>query len=199
MKNLCTKLAILAMISLSPILHAATLESFIDAMAIKTSDNYTNNSWDNTAKIKGVKWKWPYYQSGAHPDPNAPMLSSMVGKAKFGKSKNPNVGVADIKISGPRNFINYISISIANESHQIEEFGKAKVTKIKTNCDDDSASNTIGFYKFEKAGYKPLYISSFESSGAAGIESGGSVDFNIANNIETVLTGFNADPPCKAL
>jgi len=71
--------------------------------------------------------------------------------------------------------------------------------KIKTNCDDDSASNTIGFYKFEKAGYKPLYISSFESSGAAGIESGGSVDFNIANNIETVLTGFNADPPCKAL
>ena len=98
----------------------------------------------------------------------------MLGKAKIVKSKNPNVGFAILSVIGLRDFITNISLSIANESHQIDEFGKANVAKIKASCDDDSASNAIGFYKFEKAG-------------ATGIESGGSVDFDIANSLETGL------------
>lgn len=37
---------------------AAQFESIIDAMAIKSAEGHTNNSWEDTAKIKGVKWRW---------------------------------------------------------------------------------------------------------------------------------------------
>jgi len=174
MHNILTKFTLLILLSNSQLLHAATLDSITDALAIKTAEDFTNNSWENTSKIKGVKWKWPFYQSGAHLDSHDPMHSTMLGRAKIGKSKNPNVGFAILSVIGLRDFITNISLSIANESHQIDEFGKANVAKIKASCDDDSASNAIGFYKFEKAG-------------ATGIESGGSVDFDIANSLETGL------------
>ncbi len=83
----------------------------------------------------------------------------MEGKAKVGKDKNPNVGATTVTVSGMRTMISSVKISIANEAADIAAFGKGKATRIKTSCDDDSASNTVEFYRFEKAGYKPLYIS----------------------------------------
>jgi hypothetical protein len=94
-----------------------------------------------------------------------------------------------------RTMISSVEISIENESADIGVFGKGKATKIKTSCDDDSASNTVEFYRFEKSGYKPLYISYVTSWGASG--DAGGVEFKVAYTLEDVL---GDDPkPCKVL
>jgi uncharacterized protein YjlB len=160
---------LLPLLFVCSIAGAAQFESVIDAMAIKASAGHTNNGWENISKIKGVKWSWPYYESGAHE-------STMVGKTKVGDDKNPNIGAAKVFVSGARTMISSIKISISNESADIQVFGKGKATKIKTSCDDDSASNTFEFYKFEKPGYKPLYISYQASWGAGGA---GGVEFEV--------------------
>lgn len=173
---------------LSPIAHAEPFfESVIQAMAIPSSANHTNNSWEDAEKIKGVKWQWPYYQSGAHD-------STMQGTLKLGKDKNPNIGATTVKINGARSFITDIEISIANESAEIKDFGKGKVQPIKTSCDDDSATYQVAFYQFEKPKHKPLYISQVASWGASG---SGSVDFKVAYDLNDVLA-IN-DQPCKVL
>jgi hypothetical protein len=167
--------------------EVAPFESVIDAMAIKSSDGYTNNGWEDVSKIKGVKWKWSYSESGAHD-------STMVGKTKVGKDKNPNIGATEVTVSGARTMIASVKISVANASSDIKAFGEGRATKIKTSCDDDSASNTVEFYKFEKSGYKPLFISYQTSWGAGG---SGSVDFEVTYNLNDALRIY--PDPCKVL
>jgi hypothetical protein len=188
MKHLFLKTSLI-LFFITPAVNAAQFESVIDAMAIKSSASasYTNNGWEDTSKIKGVKWKWPYHESGAHD-------STMVGKTKVGKDKNPNVGATEIKVNGARTFITDIQISISNESLGIEAFGIGKASKIKTSCDDDSASNSVEFYKFEKPGYKPLYISYQSSSGASGA---GGVDMKVSYELDDALGIYST--PCTVL
>lgn len=167
-----------SLVVLSPLANAEPFfESVIDAMSIKTSASHTNNSWDDTAKIKGVKWQWPYFESGAHD-------SSMQGTLKLGKDKNPNIGATTVKIHGARSFITDIEISIANESAELKDFGKGKITTLKTSCDDDSATDQVAFYQFEKPKHKPLFISQMSSWGASG---SGSVDFKVAYDLNDLL------------
>ena len=177
----------LSLILIGSIASAAQFESVIDAMTIKFSAGYTNNNWEEISRIKGVKWKWPYYESGAHDH-------TMVGKTKVGQHKNPNIGVTEVTVSGARAMIASIKISISNESAAIKDFGKGIATKIKTSCDDDSYSNAIEFYRFEKPGYKPLYISSQSSWGAGGA---GGIDFEVTYTLNDALGIY--PNPCTVL
>jgi len=144
-------------------------------MAIQEKASYTNNGWDDTEKIKGVTWQWPYYQSGAHD-------SQMLGHTKLGTDKNPNIGATTITVNGARTFITDIEVNIANAGEDINAFGKAKLTKLPKVCGEpeDTASDYSAFYKFEKPGYKPLYIGQVASWGASG---SGSVEFRIAYDL----------------
>ena len=163
--------------------NAAQFESVIAAMAIKNTDTTTNNGWESTLKIKGVKWKWPYYESGAHD-------STVEGKTKVGKDKNPNIGSTEIRISGPRTMISKISIVIANTDGFADEssirhlFGKGKIKKINTSCDSDYATNADATYQFVNQGYKPLYINYTYSSGAGGF---GTVGVTVAYELDDLL------------
>jgi hypothetical protein len=177
----------LSFFCVTSIASATQFESVIDAMAIKSSAGHTNNGWEDISKIKGVKWRWPYYESGAHD-------STMIGSTKVGKDKNPNIGATEIAVSGARTMIASVKISISNESADIGGFGKGKATKIKTSCDDNSASNIVEFYRFEKSGYKPLYISYQSSWGAGGA---GGVDFEVTYTLEDFLSIYTNQ--CKVL
>jgi hypothetical protein len=164
--------------------NAAQFESVIDAIGIKrTISGTTGNGWEATSKIKGVKWKWPYYESGAHD-------ATMVGKTKVGKDKNPNIGATEIKVSGTRTMIDTIQITIANEGEDASEkavigmFGQGKIQKISTSCDEDAASSSDAIYQFEKQGYKPLYIHYISSRGASGA---GDVDVTVASSLDDAL------------
>jgi hypothetical protein len=90
--------------------------------------------------------------------------------------------------------ISVIKISIANEPADIDVFGAGQARKITTTCDDDSASHTVAFYRFDKAGYKPLYISYQSSWGASG---SGSTDCEVAYRLEDMLDIFPT--PCTVL
>ena len=92
------KITLLSLLLITSAASAAQFEYVIDAMAIKSSDGATNNAWEDISKIKGVKWRWPYYESGAHD-------STMVGKTKVGKDKNPNIGPTEVTVSGARTMI----------------------------------------------------------------------------------------------
>jgi hypothetical protein len=177
---------LLTLFFVTSIASAAQFDSVVDAMAIKASAGDTNNGWEDISKIKGVKWRWPYYESGAHD-------YTMVGITKVGRDKNPNIGATEVTVSGMRTMISSVKIRISNESADIGVFGKGKATKIKTSCDDDSASNTVEFYRFEKSGYKPLYISYQSSRGAGGAD--GDVYFEVAYTLEDVLSIY--PNPCK--
>ena len=182
------QMVLLSVFFMSSTASAAQFASVIDAMAIKSSDGMTNKGWEDVAKIKGVKWKWPYHKSGEHD-------STMVGVTKVGKDRNPNIGATEVTVSGARTMITAVKISIANEPADIQVFGNGKVSKIKTSCDDDSYSNSVGFYKFEKLGYKPLFISSQSSWGAGG--DSGSVDFEVSYALDDALGIY--PNPCKVL
>ena len=162
---------------------AAQFESVIEAIAINSTATHTNNGWEDTQKIKGVKWKWPYHQSGAHD-------STMLGISKFGKDKNPNIGATKVTISGARTFISEIKVEIQNEGENPSEsavktlFGVGKVKKIASSCDADDMSNADATYYFEKPGYKPVFVKYVSSWGASG---SGGVDIKIANGLEDVL------------
>lgn len=167
--------------------NAAQFESVIDAMAIQASAGQTNNGWEDMAKIKGVKWRWPYYQSGAHD-------ASMVGNTKVGHDKNPHIGATTVTVNGARTMVATIKIDIANASADMAAFGTGKASKINTSCDEDAATDKVAFYRFDKPGYKPLYISRQESWGAGGA---GSVAFTLAYALEDVL---NIHPtPCMVV
>lgn len=168
--------------------HASQFASVVEAMAIKSDAGYTNNDWESTQKIKGVKWQWPYHQSGAH-------NSTMKGKAKFGTSANPNIGATMVIVEGSRTMINRISVFVANsrDAADMKLLGPGKAKQIATSCDLNDASAVQKVYEFRKAGYKPLYVKYAESWGASG--ESGSVDFTIAYQIDDAID----NPSCKAL
>jgi hypothetical protein len=171
MRSAAFALAILATIT-STSAMAAQFEGAVEAIAIKSTATHTNNGWEDTQKIKGVKWKWPYHQSGAHD-------STMVGMTKVGKDKNPNIGATEVSVTGARTFVSKIKIRIQNEGESPSEsavknlLGGGKVKKINTSCDDNSTSNGDATFRFEKSGYKPVFVrysSSFGASGAGGVD-----------------------------
>ena len=172
---------------LSSFANAGQFDSVVDALSIKSGMAQTNPSWEETKKINGVKWKWPYQQSGAHDN-------SMVGKTKVGKDRNPNIGDTTVTISGARTFITDAAIEISNESAGIASLGGGKATKVKTSCDDDSSSGGFEFFKFEKPGYKPLYVSVESSYGAGG---SGSETMRISVSMDDALHLY--PQPCKVL
>jgi len=185
MKN---KIILFTMLMFAPLANATQFKSVIDSMSISSNESQTNNSWEDTLKIKGVNWEWPYHESGAHDH-------TMKGKTKVGNDRNPNIGATNIIINGARTFITDIQISISNEEHNISILGAESATRIRTSCDDESLSNTVHFYKFERQNYKPLYISYISSWGAGGMS--GSVDFKIAYQIQDVL--YNYSESCKTV
>jgi len=170
------------------IAHASQFASVIDAMAIESNADYSNKEWKDTQKIKGVKWQWPYHESGAH-------HSTMKGKARVGKDRNPNIGSANVLVEGARTMITRISISVANsrDAADMKLLGPGKAQKISTTCDMDYASEVQRFFQFQKPGYKPLYVKYSESWGASG--ESGSVDFTIAYRLEDAID----NPECKVV
>ncbi|MCB5195691.1 hypothetical protein [Deefgea salmonis] len=172
-------------ITFAGLAHSAQFESVLDSISIKKSQTYNINSWDSANNIKGVKWKWPSNESGAHD-------ATMVGKAKFGKNKNKNIGATSVALAGSRAGISTARVSIendpelSNDDSSIKQlFGDGNVKSLKTSCDDDGASNSTLYYKFERVAYKPVYININRSFGASG--DSGSIDFLIGNAIDDVL------------
>lgn len=173
---------------------AAPLESVIDAIGIKTSEDQTYNSWEDAIRIKRVKWQWPYYESGAHD-------STMIGKTKIGQSKNPNIGATEIRVEGLTHGISKIHIEIGNEPQfqtVTDLFGKGKLIRIPTSCDIDEASAGDAVYKYIKLGYKPLFVRLEYGWGASG--DSGSVDVTVAYTLEDALQGTaTVANPCTVL
>lgn len=172
------KIIVLTVISLPIIASATTLPSVINAFAIKQVDAHNHNSWENTQKIKNVKWQWKYYESGAHD-------FTMKGQTHLGKSKNPNIGKTSIQINGLRTMITNAQISVDNKHVDVKEFGAGKYQKISTECDIDGVLTYFYVYKYTKKGYKPLFISQSGSWGASSED--GSEDFHIAYNLDDIL------------
>lgn len=182
MKTLAITSVILAT-ACSTSAFAAQFETIVEAIAINSTATHTNNGWESTQKIKGVKWKWPYHQSGAHG-------STMIGVTKVGKDKNPNIGATKVTVSGARTFISEIKVEIQNEGENPSEsalrtlFGAGKAKKVPSSCDIDDMSYADATYLFEKPGYKPVFVKYVASWGASG---SGGVDLTIANSLEEVL------------
>ena len=161
MQKSATALAVVALLSLASVTHAQQFKSVVDALAIKSNAGYTNPSWGAAQHIKGIKWQWPYYESGAHE-------ATMEGKTKVGKDKSPYVGDTTVTIRGSRTMITEVEIAVQNASVDIAALGPGKATKLKTSCDDDSASYSFALYRFDRRGYLPLYVSAMSSYGASG-------------------------------
>lgn len=175
------QVALLAVFSGSA--SASQFETIVEAIAVKSDATQTNNGWADTQKIFGVKWKWPYHKSGAHD-------SSMVGITKVGRDKNPNIGLTKISVTGARTFISEAQIEIQNEGENPSEtavralFGSGKVGKLGSSCDANDHSYSEATYRFEKKGYKPVFIKYSSSWGASG---SGGLDIKIANSLEDAL------------
>lgn len=169
--------------------NAAQFETVVDALAIPEKESHTNNNWSATQRIKGVRWKWPFHQTGEH-------NSTQVGVAKVGKNKNPNVGAVTVTVTGARSFISKIHLSIANpeETLTVADFGKGKATMLKTTCDEPSVSNTVEFYRFVKPGFKPLFIGHQASYGASGA---GTDNWELSNSLNEALDMDIQAEPCK--
>ena len=156
--------AVLSIIASSLLTTAACAQQFqsvVEALSIKANASYTNPGWDAAKQIKGVKWRWPYNQSGAHD-------STMVGKTKVGKDKNPHIGDTTVTIRGARTMIFEVEISVHNASVDMAALGPGKKTRLKTSCDKDGVSDRFALYRFDRSGYLPLYVINSVSYGASG-------------------------------
>ena len=170
-KILPTILAFLAT-TYSASVFAAQFESIVQAFATPIKSDHNVMMWKDVEKIKNIKWKWPYYESGAYEH-------TMVGLTKVGKDKNPNIGATEVTIQGSRMNLYSIYIDINMEGEDPSEkqinhfFGAGKVKKIRTSCDEDGHSYSVATYKFQKPGYNPVFIRSTSSWGASGAGSTG--------------------------
>ena len=158
---------------------SAQFSSIIDTIAIPKNVEHSV-AWENAESIKGVKWKWPYYESGAHDH-------TMVGTTQVGKDKNPNIGYTEVTINGARTFITNIEINISNdggdpsESEVKEFFGSGKVMKVVSSCDQDEPSWKVATYSFKRPKDQPVFIKYETSWGASG---SGSTTLTVANQLE---------------
>jgi hypothetical protein len=173
-------------IATNEIISDEQFKSIIDAMSIKSDQDYNVIPWEDASKIIGIKWDWPYYKSGAHD-------SSMHGSTKVGNDSNPNIGATEININGARTFITSITIDISNESIDFKKFGPGKFTQLKTKCDSNDLFYRSIFYKFERDGFKPLYIL---NTGSAGNQIS-SDTWLIANTPEAALEDADSKVECN--
>jgi hypothetical protein len=175
-----------------PVATAGQFKSVIDAIAIKTSD--TQAPWARTTRIKGVEWQWPHYKAGAHD-------YAMLGTARVLGRKIPPATSVDMKVKGVRGSIEYLEITIGMVDTPVDVlmdvFGKGQVSKIKTSCDEDALGRKTAFYRFDKAGYKPLYISHVSGWGANGML--GTINFVISYKQDHSLSGTHTLEPCKVI
>ena len=163
--------------------YSAQFSSIIDAMAIPKNSLNNVSGWENADEIKGVKWKWPYYESGAHD-------STMEGTTKVGRSKNPNVGYTEVTITGARTFMTAIEIMIQNEGESPSKseinklFGSGKVVKIASSCDSNHPNEGDATYYFTRAKDQPIFIRYEINLGAAGKGgSAGGASITVANRL----------------
>ena len=163
--------------------YSAQFSSIIDAMAIPKTSPSNVSVWENIDKIKGVKWKWPYYESGAHD-------STMEGTTKVGSSRNPNIGYTEITITGARTFMTAIEIMIQNEGEHPSKseinklFGSGKSIKIASSCDNNNANEGDATYHFTRAKVQPVFIRYQINWGAAGKgASAGGATITVANRL----------------
>ena len=159
--------------------YSAQFSSIIDAMAMPKASPSNVSGWENVDKIKGIKWKWPYYESGAHD-------STMEGTTKVGSSKNPNVGATEITITGARTFMTAIEIIIQNEGENPSKseinklFGPGRVLKIESSCNKNDATWGDTTYHFTSSKGQPGFIRYESSWGASG---SGAVTITVANRL----------------
>jgi len=159
----------------------APFESIISAMSIPVAESYSAPSWEDAGRIEGVKWTWPHTDTGEHE-------STMEGSTRFGDSPNPNVGATKVVLSGARTMWQLSHITIANagdnpsEEAVVQLFGQATVQKVASPCDSDGAGYGDAMYRFERAGYKPLFVRYQASKGASG--DSGTVELRIASTTE---------------
>lgn len=174
--------AIVAMIFSVPA-YSAQFSSVVDSVAIPKNASYSGHSWEDADKIRGITWRWPYYNSGAH-------NYTMIGETKVGNSKNPNIGYTEVRINGNRNFIVKAHILMQNggvipSKESVNYYlGKGKVIKIKSSCDEDYMSYISSHdatYRFTKKNFKPVFVRYSSSWGASG---SGSTGIVVANYLE---------------
>jgi hypothetical protein len=165
---------------------AARFDGIIDAMAIPLGAAHTNNSWEDTQKIKGVKWKWPYSQAGAHEN-------TMQGS--YGPKNKPT----DVVVSGARTMTSEVEVSAHYPGAEIDiaDFGPGNVSGIATSCDENSSGYGVAFYRFQKPGAKPLFMLRQYSYGASGQ---GSVSVAVAYDLADLLGqgGMNCKPIARS-
>lgn len=185
-KTITLALATIAF-TFSTSVYSAQFSSIIDAIAIPKNVEYNVSNWENAEKIKGVKWEWPYYESGAHDH-------TMAGTTKVGNSRNPNIGYTEITINGTRTFITKIEIMIQNEGENPSKsevnklFGSGKLIKISSSCDQDSFTGGDTTYQFSRLKDQPVFIRYWSSWGASGRS--GAVEITVANRLVD-LNGYD--------
>ena len=135
--------------------YAGQFKTLVDAIGQKQS------GWENTNKIKGIKWEWPHYEVGAHE-------FTMVGATKVGQNKTPNIGVTTVLIEGYRTGFSLITLRAQNSRVKVTMFGESASSKIKTSCDDNSMTNSFEVFKFQNTGAVLVYLSISYSEGASG-------------------------------
>ena len=166
--------------------YSAQFSSIIDAMAMPKNSLGNVSGWENADKIKGVKWKWPYYESGAHD-------STMEGTTKVGRSKNPNVGYTEVTITGARTFMTAIDLMIQNEGENPSKseirklFGSGRVLKIASSCDQNDATWGDVTYHFTSSKGQPAFIRYGSSWGASG---SGAVTITVANRLKDLNSRY---------
>lgn len=194
MNKLTFPIAAIAAMIFSVPAYSAQFSSVVDSVAIPKNASYSGHSWEDADKIRGITWRWPYYNSGAH-------NYTMIGETKVGNSKNPNIGYTEVKINGNRNFIVKAHIFMQNEGAMPSKesvnyyLGKGEVVKIKSSCDYDSALHGDATYSFTKKNFKPIFVRYSSSWGASG---SGSTNIVVANYLEQLneynsYSGFRED------
>lgn len=168
MKSTFISIALMGMALAATAAHADLFPSVVGAMSVKTTDGATESAWKNGHKIDGVKWIWTDYKPGAD-------QVRRVGKAKIASANkaetvagNTVAGDTTVTVSGSKDVITDIEISINQAKGSMDMFGNGAVTQLKTSCDSNAKTDGAHFYKFVKNGFKPLYIS-YQSNVAAGM------------------------------
>lgn len=142
------------------------------------------NDWDRVAKFSDVNWKWGADKVGQNDD-------TMEGTLPASVHKIPDLPDFDIKVSGARTI--FLEVSAGYFSPQGIGFGPedlnlGTLTRIRTTCDDDSASNSLTFHKVEAAGMKPFFLM-FQSSGGSGSTE---AFFSASDSEDRIISGGGA-------
>lgn len=154
----------------------ARFSSITDYLALKPSQQWT---WDQLSSIPDVQeWrnKTPVkdqYQEGSSNFLIEARLTDTGFMTAYGTQKEPKI----IVLSSGQGFMEDEALSGVYEIADF--FNLNELVRIKSNCDVDGMFDQK-FYKWQKKGFQPLYVSSSYMGGNAGSES----KFGIAESID---------------